>query len=238
MPVVQCTILDGPSRSAAVFAHCFTGSVIKLRRTDSGMTIIPARVVALRCRWPGRAVTFVDNHDTGSTQNHWPFVPDRVGAGYAYILTHPGIPCIFWDHYFTWGAEMRNTIHTLAAVSDWKYMRSLSIRCHRLAYSNAKYKGVQCSMLGMLRMMDDGAKTFLSCVVYAFCRFVAATTSCLTAASRSWQRSQTCMWPRLVALSSSSWAQGEVETAVSNQAININICSSERFTERSMPALH
>lgn len=23
--------------------------------------------------WPSRAVTFVDNHDTGSTQAHWPF---------------------------------------------------------------------------------------------------------------------------------------------------------------------
>jgi len=70
------------------------------------------------CRWPSRAVTFVDNHDTGSTQQHWPFPADRVGAGYAYILTHPGIPCIFWDHYFTWGAELHNIIHTLAAVRD------------------------------------------------------------------------------------------------------------------------
>ena len=23
--------------------------------------------------WPSRAVTFLDNHDTGSTQAHWPF---------------------------------------------------------------------------------------------------------------------------------------------------------------------
>ncbi len=23
--------------------------------------------------WPSRAVTFIDNHDTGSTLNHWPF---------------------------------------------------------------------------------------------------------------------------------------------------------------------
>jgi hypothetical protein len=42
---------------------------------------------------------------------------DLVGAGYAYILTHPGIPCVFWDHYVTWGAELHNTIKTLAAVS-------------------------------------------------------------------------------------------------------------------------
>ena len=29
--------------------------------------------------WPGRAVTFLDNHDTGSTQAHWPFPSDKVG---------------------------------------------------------------------------------------------------------------------------------------------------------------
>jgi alpha-amylase len=43
---------------------------------------------------PEKAVTFVENHDTGSTQNLWPFPADKVMQGYAYILTHPGIPCI------------------------------------------------------------------------------------------------------------------------------------------------
>ena len=43
---------------------------------------------------PEKAVTFVDNHDTGSTQRMWPFPADKVMQGYAYILTHPGIPCI------------------------------------------------------------------------------------------------------------------------------------------------
>eukprot|EP00246_Nothoceros_aenigmaticus_P007995 TRINITY_DN2243_c0_g1_i1.p1 TRINITY_DN2243_c0_g1~~TRINITY_DN2243_c0_g1_i1.p1 ORF type:complete len:457 (-),score=65.18 TRINITY_DN2243_c0_g1_i1:726-2096(-) len=44
--------------------------------------------------WPSRAVTFIDNHDTGSTQSHWPFPADKVMQGYAYIMTHPGIPSI------------------------------------------------------------------------------------------------------------------------------------------------
>jgi alpha-amylase len=44
--------------------------------------------------WPEKAVTFIDNHDTGSTQGHWPFPGDKVMQGYAYILTHPGTPCI------------------------------------------------------------------------------------------------------------------------------------------------
>ena len=43
---------------------------------------------------PENAVTFIENHDTGSTQNHWPFPSDKVMQGYAYILTHPGTPTI------------------------------------------------------------------------------------------------------------------------------------------------
>ncbi|MBI5208858.1 MAG: alpha-amylase [Elusimicrobia bacterium] len=59
--------------------------------------------------WPAKAVTFVDNHDTGAStgggggQNHWPFPGDKVMQGYAYILTHPGIPCVYWPHFFDWG---------------------------------------------------------------------------------------------------------------------------------------
>ncbi|MDP5172433.1 MAG: starch-binding protein, partial [Bacteroidia bacterium] len=53
--------------------------------------------------YPSRAVTFIDNHDTGSTQNYWPFPGGKVMQGYAYILTHPGVPAVFWDHFYDWG---------------------------------------------------------------------------------------------------------------------------------------
>ena len=33
---------------------------------------------------------------------HWPFPSEHVMLGYAYILTHPGVPCILWEHYFDW----------------------------------------------------------------------------------------------------------------------------------------
>jgi len=64
--------------------------------------------------WPAKAVTFVDNHDTGSTQAMWPFPADKVMQGYAYILTHPGNPCIFYDHFFDWG--FKDEIAALVAV--------------------------------------------------------------------------------------------------------------------------
>ena len=50
--------------------------------------------------WPSRAFTFIDNHDTGSTLNHWPFPAQFVPLGYAYILTHPGTPTVFYDHFY------------------------------------------------------------------------------------------------------------------------------------------
>lgn len=64
----------------------------------TGHTLCPAHVAA------------------GSTQKHWPFPSDRVETGYAYLLTHPGMPCIFYDHYFEWGKELRNKIHTMLKV--------------------------------------------------------------------------------------------------------------------------
>ncbi|KAK7321693.1 hypothetical protein VNO77_32566 [Canavalia gladiata] len=54
---------------------------------------------------PENAVTFIDNHDTGSTQRLWPFPSDKVMQGYAYILTHPGTPTIFYDHFVDWGLK-------------------------------------------------------------------------------------------------------------------------------------
>lgn len=48
--------------------------------------------------WPSRGVTFIENHDTGSTQGHWRFPAGKEMQGYAYILTHSGTPTIFYDH--------------------------------------------------------------------------------------------------------------------------------------------
>ncbi|KAJ8547868.1 hypothetical protein K7X08_021104 [Anisodus acutangulus] len=61
--------------------------------------------------WPSRAVTFIENHDTGSTQGHWRFPSGKEMQGYAYILTHPGTPSVFFDHIFSgYRSEMGNLI--------------------------------------------------------------------------------------------------------------------------------
>ncbi|WP_322774354.1 alpha-amylase family glycosyl hydrolase [Synechococcus sp. CBW1107] len=74
--------------------------------------------------WKQRAVTFVENHDTGyrtkedstpekdhvfdSFANNW-----AVEQAYAMILTHPGLPSVYWKHYFEWGGDLQNKIKAL-----------------------------------------------------------------------------------------------------------------------------
>ncbi|PCJ16825.1 MAG: alpha-amylase [Candidatus Cloacimonadota bacterium] len=60
--------------------------------------------------WPSNSVTFIDNHDTGSSQAHWPFPQSKVLEAYAYILTHPGVPTVFWDHLYLNGNYLKAKI--------------------------------------------------------------------------------------------------------------------------------
>ncbi|OHX64605.1 hypothetical protein NH26_23835 [Flammeovirga pacifica] len=58
-----------------------------------------------------QAVTFLDNHDTEPVRseygnNSFPNNPSdnsQLLQGYAYILTHPGVPVVFYSHYFNYG---------------------------------------------------------------------------------------------------------------------------------------
>jgi alpha-amylase len=81
--------------------------------------------------WAAKSVTFIDNHDTGPSypsggQNHWPFPGDKILQGYAYILTHPGVPCVYWVHYKDWGAANTNAIKTLISIRKSKGITSTS----------------------------------------------------------------------------------------------------------------
>jgi len=57
---------------------------------------------------PAQAVTFVENHDVVRNS---PIVNDKLLA-YAFILTHGGYPCVFWQDYFNWDlARARRSWH-------------------------------------------------------------------------------------------------------------------------------
>ncbi|KAL5984076.1 putative alpha-amylase 2 [Asimina triloba] len=88
--------------------------------------------------WPSRAVTFVENHDTGSTQVLKPTVaslnirmfimwaPWDVQEGYAYILTHPGLPTVFYDHFYDWGQSIHDQIVKLIDIRTHQDIHSRS----------------------------------------------------------------------------------------------------------------
>lgn len=42
--------------------------------------------------WPSRAVTFIENHDTGSTQGHWPFPSSHVMEVWRFSLCFGCVP--------------------------------------------------------------------------------------------------------------------------------------------------
>ena len=61
--------------------------------------------------------------------------------GYAYILTHPGIPCVFWPHFFDWGQAYRNSIQALMDIRKKAVVTSTS-RMLVLAATNELYAAV------------------------------------------------------------------------------------------------
>jgi hypothetical protein len=63
------------------------------------LAVVPCRRQPLLVRKPTSS-TDILVCGAGSTQQHWPFPKDKLMKGYAYIITHPGMPCILWDHVF------------------------------------------------------------------------------------------------------------------------------------------
>ena len=70
--------------------------------------------------WSDKAVTFLENHDTEevrSGENSFNFPGgDQMIQGYAYLLTHPGIPCVFWKDIYDSGSFYENQIRQLIEI--------------------------------------------------------------------------------------------------------------------------
>lgn len=70
--------------------------------------------------WSDKAVTFLENHDTEEVRNGEYASPfpggDQMVQGYAYLLTHPGIPCVFWRDIYDSGDSNRDSINDLIRI--------------------------------------------------------------------------------------------------------------------------
>jgi alpha-amylase len=111
---------DFPTRFL-LFEACATDDYGRLRSVSGGR-VVPAGLMGY---WPSCSVTFLDNHDTEHRReeehrrsndgiHHFP--GKTVAMGYAYLLTHPGVPCVYWPHYFDWDDYTRQRIERLIQV--------------------------------------------------------------------------------------------------------------------------
>ena len=105
--------------------------------------------------WKNRAVTFLENHDTGyrtnedgtpqqshqfdSFANNW-----QVEQAYAQILSHPGVPCVYWKHYFDWGSDLQNKIR---ALINARKVAGINAGSKVDPQDNAKYSGVYAARI-------------------------------------------------------------------------------------------
>jgi alpha-amylase len=106
--------------------------------------------------WGAKSVTFIDNHDTGPShpsggQNHWPFPGDKILQGYAYILTHPGLPTVYWVHYFDWGTDNQNRIKQMISIRKSKGITNTSAVSIQAADSS-KYAAIITGNAGKVAM--------------------------------------------------------------------------------------
>ena len=105
--------------------------------------------------WKNRAVTFVQNHDLGyrtnedgtPQQNHesdkfannW-----QIEQAYAHVLTHPGVPSVFWKHYFDWGTDLR---HKIRALVNARKVAGVHAGSALHLQDNARARGVYAARL-------------------------------------------------------------------------------------------
>jgi alpha-amylase len=87
------------------------------------------------------SVTFVDNHDSEPMRNREPFPADKVLQGYAYVLTHPGVPCVFWRHYFDWGEPQKQKLNTMIGIRKQSGINSRSV-VNIVAADGQKYAAI------------------------------------------------------------------------------------------------
>jgi len=113
----RTTAFDFPTRFL-LYEACKKDDYSGLRSTVCGRSV-PGGLLGF---WPTRAVTFLDNHDTEYRRDRDPdhcangvkhFEGWMVHMAYAYLMTHPGIPCVFWSHFFEWGDTLRWRISQL-----------------------------------------------------------------------------------------------------------------------------
>lgn len=93
---------------------------------------------------PGTSVvTWLENHDTGKENDKW--VTKDWKMGYAYILTHEGRPCVFYNHYF--GTVMVDAHNSSLTVTPDP---GLGMDLRKLIFARKTYLGGSLTVLSQV----------------------------------------------------------------------------------------
>ena len=110
------------------------------------------------------AVTFVDSHDTyfgctggredqseigGCGKSMEDYNKDRVLGANAYILSRPGIPCVFWPHWRKYGNEIKKMVMARQATG----IHSESEVSEESAQDKSYYKATITGTKGSIRLL-------------------------------------------------------------------------------------
>lgn len=103
---------------------------------------------------PGTSVvTWLDNHDTGKEHDKW--ITKDWKMGYAYILTHEGRPCVFYNHYF--GDVMVDAHNAALTVTPDP---NLGLDLRKLIFARKTYLG------GSLTVLSEAGNPYPSADAY------------------------------------------------------------------------
>jgi alpha-amylase len=160
------TLLDNWSTAAVadVFDFALYYTLKGICNNTGGGGYLPDVFDATKCyaaKSPGRAVTFVGNHDVDE------IITDKM-IGYAFILTYKGYPCIFWKDYFNnnlatgggngsgWGNGIKKLIWMREKFADG------APNVHILKSDNSQYiiyeaYGTSSSQPGYIVIINDDA---------------------------------------------------------------------------------
>ena len=123
----------------------------------SNMTILKDRNSLLKLD-PANAVTFVTNHDTEKDTNQG----NRIGSAqnkllaYAYIMTHPGYPCVF---YLDYEAQLsKQKLEKLIVINRSLAVGTLNVLFADLEYYIAQRNG-DSKVPGLVVAINNGAIT-------------------------------------------------------------------------------
>lgn len=105
----QSMAFDFPAKYAALNNGLAKNNFSKMSWIEDKTTWRPAGMIHHH-NYNRYAVTFVDNHDTYRDENKY---TGNIQAAYAFLLSSPGIPCVFWPH---WVGEDRDAINHMIAV--------------------------------------------------------------------------------------------------------------------------